>query len=356
MSTQATVPLFKRKYRVDVKIPQVPLSGSEDESTIITVADSDDPTSLRVKFDIYQVAFQVFWVADISIYNLDQVTTDKLMGPTAQSIEVTVQAGYQSGPGFGTIWSGPVFQTLFERENTVDYKLTLHCILGLMDISKNFVNQTFARGITQADLAQKVADSSFSKIPVAAVSDKVKSSRSSRGEVVFGNPGRYFTAIAQDNDMQWFLSQKGLSLGGLNDEDIPSIPDVVFSPPATPSANQAGNPQTNAQDGVIVGTPQQTQHGVGFRALIDSRVQVQKPFKLVKIDNSLIRRQKLFIDPGQQGPAKLTVLDQDGTYVVGAVRFLGDTRGQEWYMDVDGWTTSLAKIQMLEFLANTNNG
>ena len=348
MSTQATLPLYLRKYDISIALPG---------STIRLASDEFEPESLRVTFEIEQRAFQVFWWAEINVWNLAENTVSDIMRAVQwQQIEVTVQAGYKSSPnGFGIIWQGPVFQTLFNREGVVDTVLTLHCVLGLGDISRNFVNQTFVAGITQAELATKIAAQAFSKIPVARLSDKIKSDPLPRGRTVFGSPSKYFGSIAQDSNLQWWLDSKGLTMSGMTDDDIPTAASLTFTPPSLPVQFSVGGNPPAAGDGIIVGTPQQTPYGVAFRALIDSRVQVSKPFVAVKVDNSQIRRLKQFINPG--GSPQISILDQDGVYVVAGVRFTGDTRGNAWYMDIDGYTTVQAKIELMQAAAyNTNGG
>ena len=346
---QTTIPLYLRKYQVVVSVT----NGNTQQNIIVTDSENE-PRALRVTFDISQKAFQVYWYADITIYNLDQATTNLLLGQQLQNLNVSVSAGYKDG-AYGVIWSGPVFQPLFEREESLDFKVTLHCLLGLFENARNYVSQTFAAQITQTQLVQQMADQAFTKIPIDKVSANLSPKKLPRGKIVFGNPGKYFTQIAEDNNMQWWLSQKGLTMG-FPDEDIsPVVPDyLTFSPPLLPKPNTAGwVPPTNA-NGVIIDTPVQTQYGVAFRALLNPNVQVQKPMLQVKIDNSQIRRQKLLIDPSSQGPAKLTLLDQDGIYVVGGVRFSGDTRGEAWYVDVEAYATTVAKLQLMQAIAAAN--
>ena len=340
-----TNPLYGRRYRVTVATP----GGDGNTNNVITVTDSDnEPNSLRATFDIEQRAFQVYWFAEIALYNLDQATTDLLLGQQMQNLEVTVSAGYVDGE-YGIIWSGPVFQPLFEREGAIDFKITLRCILGLIEGSRNFINKTFAAQITQLELMQQIADSAFTKIPLNSISSQVSTKKLPRGKPVFGNPGKYFTAIAEDNNMQWWLDKKGLSLSFLNDDDIPNEPTITFAPPLLPIPKTAGTAQTTPSNGVIVGTPEQTQYGVYFRALLNPNVQITRPYTAAKVDHSQIRKQKT-----QLGQVP-TLLDQDGIYIVAGVRFLGDTRGNDWYVDVDGFTRSVAKTQLLQaILANTN--
>jgi hypothetical protein len=157
------------------------------------------------------------------------------------------------------------------------------------------------------------------------VSSALAGKKMPRGGVLFGNPDKYLTKIANNNNMQWWFGLNGLNLGK-SDEDVP-----------TQSVDFVYTPNTG-----IIGVPQQTQYGVDFRVLLDPRIRIQRPLPVVKIDNSTIRQQKLQI--GEY----LNILDQDGEYIVIAARHFGDTRGNEWYTDITGLTSTGGKLAMLQ--------
>jgi len=334
--------LFQRKYELTIQIPGTTYSIS-----------SDDSPALRFTFDLQQRAFQVFWVGDISVYNLSAATINDIMGVTNyQDIQVSLEAGYKTNSnGYGVVWSSPVFQLLFERENVIDRKLTFHCILGLTG-QQQLVSGEYT-GLTQPDIVRKLA--AQTQTPVSALSTLIPSTKPSRPDAFFGSQSHYFTQIAEDANLQWYEGKAGLNFQGVNDTDIPAVPTLTFTPPALPQPNLAQpRPSSNA-DGVIVGTPQQVPGGVRFTALLDARVQVTKPYLLVKIDNSLIRKMLLY----QQSPvpATLTVLDQDGVYIVAGTRFVGDSRGQAWYVEIDGITRTGGRTAMMLLQNwNTNRG
>lgn len=333
MSTAAVTSnsLYGRKYKLDIILG--------DGSKTITITDSSfEPEAIRITFDVYTPAWQEFWYADISIYNLDQQTTDQILGgnsttsssgatpPIKQGMEVILSAGYQNG-NFGVIWDGFVFQPMWERVDVVDFKITLHCIIGLDEISRNSINKTYAAFTNQEEIIRNIAAASFRPIAVDKLSTNLPTKQLPRGKTVFGSPRKYFDLIAQDSDMQWWLSSRGLSLGKVDEDTAGVSTDKIIE--YTPDTG-------------IIGTPQQTQYGVNLRVLMDARIQARKPLMQVKINNISIRQQKWQINvlPG--------ILDQDGIYIVGAVRYLGDTRGQEWYTDVTGYTAVGGKLAMLQ--------
>jgi len=344
------LPLYGRAFELSVTLPP-DASGNQE---VITLASDSFDVSPRVTFDIVTPAFQTYWSADICVYNLDQNVVEKItqgvvtapsssqpsQATVTQGMIVTLSAGYQSG-NYGVIWQGPVFQAMYERENAVDLKLTLYCLISFYEVNRQFVKDTIAAGFTQEQQLQRIIQLTTSQgtlnpatIESFKVSPNISQQKLPRGKVVFGSPGKYFTEIAEGNNMQWWLTHKGLNFGNpAEDVTQAGTPKIVFSPPTLPGLNTTGPQLFNSTaNGIIVGTPQQTQQGVSFRALLDPRVVVEKPLLTVKIDNSQLRLQK------RQLNQYIGVLDQDGIYVVGGARFRGDTRGNDWYVDVDGYT------------------
>jgi hypothetical protein len=313
----------------------------------LTLPDPNAPgmESLRVTFDVQTSIMpgpgSVPWYAEISIYNLNEGTANFLLtqgsnsgaNPSAnsgqqglqmqQGMEVTLSAGYQSPGRYGIIWDGYVLQPLWDRENQTDLKLTLHCMNWLGLASANSVVKYFPNGYNLWQIIKGIADSSYHQIGVGTVSQTLANTSLPRGKAVFGNPDKYLREIARSSNMQFWLQSKGLlNFGGLSDPKLPI---------------NTQNPRVYTPTTGIIGTPQQWSSGnggsgVNFRVLLDPTVQVTMPATCVKIDNTQIRQQLIQagVFPG--------ILAQDGTYAIVGARYLGDTRGQNWYTDVNGWT------------------
>lgn len=315
--------LFGRKYEINVYLA----SGKK-----ITVSSSElEPNALRVTFDTYAPGYgQSLWAADVSIYNLDSDTEHALI---KESDTVVVSAGYYNG-NYGKIFQGQVFQPMWERENNVDYKVTLRCLVGWNDLKQQIISYNHTALASQYELIAKMASSAHMKI--GYLSDDLKDKTLPRGKVLFGAPEKYISQAAKDNNAQWWLGDDGLVVGKIDDRVVPEA--IVYTPTTG-----------------IIGTPQQVQDGVNFRVLLDSRLKVQMPALQVKIDNSQIRQARRQIDVTGQSTAPLqTILDRDGVYIVGAVRHYGDTRGNEWYTEVTGYTSVNGKMSMLAGLENAN--
>jgi hypothetical protein len=310
MSTPATAnfpSLYGRKYEIKVDL--------QDGSTV-TVASDKYEHSLKVTFDVFQVGYQnAFWYADISIWNLDADKNSQLI---TQGDTVTVSAGYLNG-NYGQIFKAKVFQPMFSRPNVVDFITTLHCIIGPDAITNNFVNIALSAYSTQYDYILKMAQSCYTPIPVKDLSDDLKNVTLPRGRVLSGNPGEILSKVAEGNGMQWFISEDGLNMGKPDDKIDGSV--ITYTPTTG-----------------LRGTPMQTQDGVVFTVDLDSRIRVQRPTLQVALDQVVIQQAKAMIGQLQ------TILDKNGTYLVGAVRHYGDTWGNDWCTEITGFNSVSGKM------------
>jgi hypothetical protein len=332
-------PLFGRKFQLQIK------SASGTVITIPDPASGPNDPSLRVTFDVQTRAWKDLWSAQIVIYNLNEQVSNFILGqgqnsssqpapsatgqapPISQSMEVTLSAGYESPGKYGIIWDGYVLQPLFERENQVDFKVTLNCVLGLLSVGRNSYGNTIsANTLSQMQIVQNMASGAYHPISLGTISPNLNKTLP-RAKTVFGSPRKILDEIARDNNMQWWLGQRGLLNVGKVDEDLT----------ASLAAATVYTPTTG-----IVGTPQQTQFGVNFRVLLDPTVIVKKPLMCVNIDNTQIRQAL------KQVGVLQGILSQDGTYVVIGARYLGDTRGQNWYTDITGSLLAQDKMAAIQ--------
>lgn len=344
-SPTSAVPWFGRAWNLQVTTQQ----GQQ----LVVSNSAWEPESLRIAFEVEQVAVQTWWFADIAIYNLNTATEQLLLRANRNDDDasstgsgniaiqqgdlVTLSAGYQAPPNsISTIWLGKVFQPMWERENGTDFKLTLHCMIGLFEDAMNVVSLPIGPLATQLQIVQSMAAQAH--LGIESIDEQtLGNARLPRSRAVFGTPGDYFQQIGVGNKLHYWLSDKGINLVG--SRNAPTTPSLIYGPSSTPGTNiPVPNPETYTP--TLIGTPQQTQEGVVFRVLLDPRLTVGQ---LVGLNMSAIRQIPQY-PLAQQGP---TVLSQDGTYYVGGVRHIGDTRGQPWYTEVTGltplaWQTILA--------------
>jgi hypothetical protein len=243
------------------------------------------------------------WLATIAVYNLNAPTTQVVL---KQGMKVKLEAGYMKGP-YGTIFEGMLFQPTWERIDGIDYKITLYCLAGIKELTSNFASGSIAAGLTQRDLVARIASQSTHPFEVNA-EDLDSTQRSSRGEVIFGQPMDYMQDIAKFNGPtfnSWFDGQ-ALNIQNLASNNT-AVPTLQYSPATG-----------------LIGTPQQTQDGVTIKVLLDPRATVGSQFQLLPGTSY----HQAPLQPGSKDFP--TPLDQNGLYVIAGIRHVGDSRGNVW--------------------------
>jgi len=297
--------IYGRKWKVLV----LKADGTEAWS----ISDSDNnPNSLRVTFNIEQCGFQTPWYSEVAIYNLAGDTTlDILAECNKEGSRVIVEAGYQGDQGYGKIFDGAIFQPLFDRQNVTDFILTLRCIDGLGVLTGNICNATLSKGYDYAGIISAMAKKSMTSFKVAGITENLDKKTMPRAKILFGTPQKYLRDIANDNNAQYWMGEGELHINKLDDEYEGEA--IVITP-------ETG----------LIGTPQQITNGVSFRCFLNQNIRIKRPLVVVKLDNSIIKQQKL-----SQGQL-VSPLDESGFYKVIKTVHVGDTRGNDWHTDVTG--------------------
>lgn len=312
-SPASSIPQFGIKWKLTITTSPDNQGNTQE---IVAFADAWLPEPLQITFDTYQTTQAAFWYADIAIYNLNAPTTQIVL---KQGYAVKLEAGYQSGP-YGIIFEGTLFQPMWERVDGIDYKLTLHCLVGLVEETNNFVSQSVANGLSQRELVARMAANCLYKLDSSNV-EFPQEQTSSRGEVIFGQPGNYFKELADFNGINYWASTYAANIRALIQKQN-NIPTLEYSP-------KSG----------LIGTPIQTQDGVDIRVNLDPRAKLATQFQLSP-DTSI----RQF--PRVQGSYP-TILDQNGLYVIAGVRHVGDSRGNEWDSYITGYTYIGSRLALL---------
>lgn len=346
MSSPALLlPNFQRAWKVSL---QTKAGGTVQ----ITSENTQNP--LRMKFSAELRALIAYWTAEISIYNLNRGTSNALkntgvppdqLWQMAQPIYygdfVTLSAGYKFGksgkfdPNANVLWQGNVLQPMWTQENVVDYKVTIRCLLGLMQDALQNVNvsaQSSAQsGSTPLDAINLMASGKFDVNFDAEAEKRLSATKFPRGQTYFGRPFELIAQIAKANNLQTWISHNGLQVRSLN-FDSSTVPDFAYAPPGFTGNFTPNGTKTGVIKKTILGVPVQTQNGVTFRVLLDA---MPKIGDIVQIPTSIAINQF----PLQVGsyPA---IQDSAGLYVIGGLRHVGDTRGPDWYTEISGFTAN----------------
>ena len=314
--------LYGRKWELKIEC---------NDGEVYTVGNDGFKTgheSLKCSFEVNYPGYQGWYFSEFTIFNLERETERKLIQEGAR---VYFSAGYSDG-NYGLIFSGTVFQSMFSRENVTDYKLVLWCMDGERLFKDNFINFTLGK-YSDMTLTNALAGRSDRPISVGRISPRVSKEDSIRGATFFGAVQNPLRDINKISNTVSFMK---------NDQvHVVSIMDA----PNT-SAIEIG-PKTG-----LIGTPVQIDYGVSFRCLLNPELMLTNPLRWVKLDLSGVGFKQQRADLGGK---MLSTVPTDGYFKIGGVRHIGDTRGNDYYTDVTGY--SLAgklpfELQLPEYLQN----
>jgi hypothetical protein len=346
----SSIPLWGRAWELVV------YAANGDQYTLSQ--NSWEPEALRITFEVLEsVLPSPYWFADIAVYNLN--------APTAQNILlnaqwVTLSAGFQIGPSKSSIiWSGPVLQTTFDKENVVDQVIRFNCVaIGGRTPTGEFLQENTintAYGILSSQLtvvSNFIAlansgnpnpgplSSNQSTGQIGPMAEgRLGAKQYPRGKTFFGKPSKYIAQLSEDNNANFWKDAQGkYNISELYDPTNPPTPAIIYSPPFPPDYNQ-GTPNASTTYSII-SVPKQTLFGCIFQVLLDPRLVIKVPPMVVKLDETLI--QQLLLQIGQL-PAAKSILTQSGIYIVGQVRHVGDSRRNTWMTEVLGYSVGWAQ-------------
>lgn len=298
----------------------------------ILVADKDDNEALNVSdlhctFEVHKSHEKNGMTATVNIYNLTADTEKKLI---EEGDRLIIEAGYtttvqedvteEDEEGnketktqdveiqYGKIFDGQVVWPSRHKDSNVDYVLTLLAIDGDSPLNLNFIKKTVNRGMNQRQALDQVCYGSETQIKTEAITDGLSEQQLSRGKVFFGRPVDYIQDICRGNQASYYVEDGALHVTRL--QDISKEEALVV----TPSTG-------------LIGMPQQTQDGVTYRVLLNPAIKLGT---FVQLKNSEVNEAQVM--PGQvQKP-----IDDEWIYQTKALTHRGDTRGNDWYTEVQG--------------------
>jgi hypothetical protein len=317
-----TTPYFMRDWKLTV----TPLCSPGAQPFVVDNRTGED-NALKVTFEIEQATNVAWWFADICVYNCLPVMSLVIQ----KDDPVTLEAGFQN-PASGVIFTGRVFQPTWERVNETDYKLTLHCLVGLFEDESGFVSTTIPARSTYSEAVKWVAAKAKpNPILIEQLDEQLLSPvRTEKGEAYSGRARAFFDEVAIHFQTQMWISFKGLNIRTLASKA--TVPDTVFLPPYSPATTTAS---TKGAKYTLLGTPQQVQYGVAFRVMLDSSISLGS---LIKIENALVKRIL-------QVPGKIPYIwSPTGLFAVSAIRHVGDSRGTDWFTEVLAVTQNFLEL------------
>ncbi|SER19080.1 hypothetical protein SAMN05216522_113107 [Rosenbergiella nectarea] len=300
-------------------------------------------TNLKVTFEIQKQPATIFngFVGDFKIYNLSPTTQNILLGQEYTRIRVI--AGYKGNPdeygdypdeNIGLIFNGDIRFSIAGQDKITDSWVRLQCLDSWEGHMKAAVSTTIAAGWTFNDVF-RVAMNSYAPYGITAgevitfpdtVFPLAKTLHASTNEII--------NDLARQCDAHWWYEDNKVHIV----KESKPIDNLVV---------------LNADTGLI-GRPQQTMGaGVNVRCLINPNIKLGG---LIRLDQGSVYRTALTTEQIAKSPAHINTAEQDGNiyvedlpggvgsqpaaintdgdYFVGSIDYTGDTRGQNWYMDL----------------------
>ena len=338
--------LYLRKYKVLVGNAKTLIYETDQNGTEQTYEAALNVSDLRCTFRIKK---SLDWrnFATITIYNLNDKTEKKIIEEGDRCI---VEAGYegylntdtaedgetqiinenktipdQSAPKqYGKIFDGSVVYATRAKENNTDYTLTLICVDGDSFIHGNFIATTMIRGQNPRQVIETAVN--MAKVPTETnrISPGLSGQTLPRGKVFFGRPIDILQDVARGNNANVWIEDGLVNVTKMTDECKTDA--IVLTP-------QTG----------LIGFPQQIQYGVSFQALMNPAIEMMSLVQLKNVDVAGLK----------STTAEQTPLDPEQIYQATEVEYVGDTRGNDWYVNVSG-VSRAGKTMLLAMLQNYN--
>jgi hypothetical protein len=344
-----TIPYFGRAWSIKIML--------QAGGTILLTSQQDDQP-IRVVFTVRTQVLLSYFDATITIYNANLAVMDSVLQATQQvpaanittllsSIilgdNVSISAGYKYGangaafdPLANLIYQGNVFQPMWTRENVVDWKLTIRCLIGYQQDKLNPVQFVTPPNKTALDKIYQL--SGASGLPIGVIDDQSKKVLSqnpmSRSEIINKNPLAVMRDTMSESKLVSWLGPNGLNIRSFN-FDPNTTPDIIYEPPGTAlsSAQSAAPIKTT-----LLGVPEQTQEGIAFRVLLDPQVKLGN---IVQVPSGLSSPTGVATNqfPNTIGQYN-RIPNPTGLYAVYGIKHYGDSRGkgQDWYTEIIGVT------------------
>lgn len=284
--------LYGRRYRIIVDL------GNNEAL---------DVSELRCKFEIEKSSYYKMQVSKISIYNLNAFDENRLI---QSGQRVVVEAGY-NGSFYGKIFDGNVVQVLRSKSGGVDYVLTLVCMDSVRFVMESIVGKTNSA----AQSSRQVVDNLINKSTIKTEKGLIADIRINypRGKVMFGKASTYLSQIAKSENAIYYNED-----GKVNIVSASSI-----------SSNEIFD--LSPENGLL-NFPVQTEFGVSCTCLMNPMITVNSLFR---IDNSKIATKEYSYDESGFATQYIRPLDTSGIYRVIEIKYQGDTRGQDWKMEIN---------------------
>lgn len=278
-----------------------------------------DLSEMRFKFETRNADRETPNTLYVRVYNLSKQTVARI---GAEFNTITLQAGYETG-NFGIVFQGTIKQMETGKERNVDSYVDIWAADGDLWYNNAVINQSLSAGATPLQIIETiVSNASGTGVPqMTFASDTTgliagaglgTAQSISRGKVLWGLARGYARDWAQKYGFQWSI-QNG---------QFVVVPVTGYRP---------GEAVVLSSTTGLIGVPVATQDGVRARALLNPLIRIGCLVQIEQADINHITMQQQGL---QLSPAIATLTTASGFYRVMVAEFSGDTRGNEWYVDL----------------------
>ncbi|MBD8451885.1 hypothetical protein [Serratia rubidaea] len=338
-----------------------------------------DENGTGVSLSDFKVVFNIEWadtrfprVSNVKIYNLSPNTSNRVMGsefskirmiagydgiaPDVDASQVGIARevpadyeGQRDGQNFGLIFEGDIRFTITGKDNPTDRWLLIQAVGDHEAFLYATVNTTLAAGYTVADI-YRASLKGFNAFGVTqGIIGDMPDVVFPRGLPIYQSARDTMDSVAGMCKATWQLIDGKLQM--VNENKY--IQEAIVLNSATG----------------LIGMPQQTMGaGVNVRCLINPNIRING---LIQLDQASVMRTPLSSGEVAQSPGRISETDlngnkvvtgtiqqpasiaTDGVYIVKAIDYTGDTRGQAWYMDLMCFARGSADLQTNSSLNRT---
>jgi len=278
----------------------------------VTSDNSIDLSNLRCRFEINQWTMQTPNILKLVVSNMLPSRARQFVQQEYKHLQI--DAGYQDG--HGVIFQGNIVQAIYGRESPTDTTVTIYAADG--DHAHNYatVNTTHPPGSTP----QQHFDTALQAMGKFGVSKgyigvDLSTPKFPRSVTLFGMARDVIANIAKSKD----------ATISYQNEKVTIVQNGHSAP--------GGAIKLNSTTG-LVGMPTQTLQGILARCLINPSIKMHSQIFIDQKDVIGAYAPITVTDQQQITQALLPNIATDGLYTVYRIDVTGDTRGNEWYMDL----------------------
>lgn len=273
---------------------------------------------------LFKFTFSITWQdtrypkeAVFKIYNLSSDVANRIT--RGEFAQIQLLAGYQDNASL--IFSGEISFSIDGRDNATDTFVTIQASENDKAFCYATVNTTLAAGYSKTDVFQALLKSVKNFGVTVGLIPELDDVKMPRGKPLYGMHRDEMDRLAVQTNATWQYVNNTIQMR----------PDNTHSTDIIVLNNKTG----------LIGMPQQTiDGGINLQCLINPSIVINS---LVRLNNGSFYKTTPSVDDVNLDPAKAakkptgamsSILSKDGDYKVINISYHGDTRGNEWYMDL----------------------